>query len=314
MGRVPTPQLAARASATTARPWRQLSLHIGPPAAVEDIAAHHLAPHLTAAEQDGYLLDWFVVRKSPDLRLRYRLTTPLHPGGDRIEAHVQSLSDTGLITAATRGVYEPETHAFGGFEGMRLAHRFFHHDTRHALAYLAAPDGGTSRRREVSLLLCSLMLRAAGCDWYEQGDVWKRVTEHRQPPNTGAAAPTGSVRRLISVDPAPMLAPGGALHHVAAWAACYTTVGADLAAAATSGVLRRGLRAILAHHIIFAWNRIGLNSHTQAALADAAATTVFGPDPSSHTASRALTATPMAPFSGPPHNDTTGVAHTEAGG
>jgi hypothetical protein len=36
---------------------------------------------------------------------------------------------------------------------------------------------------------------------------------------------------------------------------------------------------VLAHHSLFAWNRIGLPYATQAALAAAAKTVVFGPDP-----------------------------------
>jgi hypothetical protein len=40
-----------------------------------------------------------------------------------------------------------------------------------------------------------------------------------------------------------------------------------------------GLRDVLAHHVIFAWNRLGLPSATQVVLAAAAKTAVFGPDP-----------------------------------
>ena len=35
--------------------------------------------------------------------------------------------------------------------------------------------GRHGHRREISLMLCSVLMRAAGQDWYEQGDVWARV-------------------------------------------------------------------------------------------------------------------------------------------
>jgi len=43
--------------------------------------------------------------------------------------------------------------------------------------------------------------------------------------------------------------------------------------------LRRGLRATLAHHVIFAWNRRSIPGQHQAALAAAAKTVIFGADP-----------------------------------
>ncbi|MGQ0775693.1 MAG: hypothetical protein ACT4NY_14950 [Pseudonocardiales bacterium] len=51
---------------------------------------------------------------------------------------------------------------------------------------------------------------------------------------------------------------------------------------AADGLLHRGLRAILAHHIIFAWNRHGLPYPTQAILANTAKAVVFGRDPTAN--------------------------------
>jgi hypothetical protein len=51
-----------------------------------------------------------------------------------------------------------------------------------------------------------------------------------------------------------------------------------LAAKAHDGKLRRGLRDVLAHHIIFQWNRIGLTFRTQGILARAATEVVFEAD------------------------------------
>ena len=58
-----------------------------------------------------------------------------------------------------------------------------------------------------------------------------------------------------------------------------STPGSELADLSDSGQLHRGLRDVLAHHVIFAWNRIGLPYATQATLTAAAKTVIFGPDP-----------------------------------
>jgi thiopeptide-type bacteriocin biosynthesis protein len=128
------------------------------------------------------------------------------------------------------------------------------------------------------------MLRAAGLDWYEQGDVWARVAAHR-PPSPDAELNSKdrlhtAVRRLITVDPQYVMQPGGALAGAEAWAAAYTGAGSDLARLNQTGQLHRGIRDVLAHHVIFAWNRLGLSYSAQAALTTAAQTVVFGPDPS----------------------------------
>jgi thiopeptide-type bacteriocin biosynthesis protein len=72
---------------------------------------------------------------------------------------------------------------------------------------------------------------------------------------------------------------GALLGHCAQWAAAYTETGQELASLAAAGRLRRGLRDVLAHHVIFAWNRLGLPYATQSILAGTAKTVVFGADP-----------------------------------
>ncbi|WP_175541340.1 hypothetical protein [Streptomyces aidingensis] len=37
----------------------------------------------------------------------------------------------------------------------------------------------TDNRASCPVLLCSTLLRAAGQEWFEQGDVWAKVTEFR---------------------------------------------------------------------------------------------------------------------------------------
>jgi hypothetical protein len=77
-------------------------------------------------------------------------------------------------------------------------------NSRAILAHLAA---GRDDRREQSLLLCTAMMRAAGLDLYEQGDVWAWVAEHRPPepahlPDPGIGGPfTTDIRRLLTGEP-----------------------------------------------------------------------------------------------------------------
>jgi hypothetical protein len=53
------------------------------------------------------------------------------------------------------------------------SHRTFHLDDRGLPAYLTrSPD--SEHRCELSVLLCMTLLRLAGPDWYEQGNVWAR--------------------------------------------------------------------------------------------------------------------------------------------
>lgn len=269
--------------------WTQLNLHFGDPERVEDIediAVAHLAPALTTAESAGLLTGWFFIRKRPGWRLRYLTDAP-----DRARAHLQqhldALQDNQQVLDVTESLYEPESRAFGGPEAMAIAHRLWHLDSRHLLAHLAAtshtatshaPSG--SRRRELALLLCAGMLRAADLDWYEQGDVWSRVAAHRHPPSdTHQDALTFAVRRLISVDTAELTSPEKPLATILDWLNAYTNAGENLSRLNLAGRLHRGLRDSLAHHIIFAWNRAGLPASTQSLLAATAAVIIFDTDP-----------------------------------
>lgn len=244
----------------------------------ETAAVARLAPLLRAAEDEGTLTAWFIIRKRPCWRLRYLPTPGAH---DHIGRGRDALIAEGTITAWTEIIYEPEAHAFGGTEAMASAHRLFHRDSRSVIDSLRNNAG--IHRRETSLMLCSLMLRSARLDWYEQGDVWARVSAHRARPAGAERGDSGrllsAVRRLVSVNGEDMMRAGGPLAHAAEWADAYRVAGSELVHLADSGLLHRGLRDVLAHHVLFAWNRIGLTYAMQAALASAARTVIFGPDP-----------------------------------
>jgi thiopeptide-type bacteriocin biosynthesis protein len=254
--------------------WRQANVTFPDWERAEQAAAARIAPILSTEAAA-----WFFIRKRPCWRIRYQ---PGGPGTQAdVERHLDELAADGHVTSWARIVYEPEVHAFGGMQAMDAAHRLFHADSRCLLSYLRDQPGG-GHRRELSLMLCSIMMRAARQDQFEQGDVWARVAGHRKsPPGTSPdrSGQCEKVRRLITADAESRMRDGAPLGCHAGWAAAYTVAGRELADLAAAGRLHRGLRDVLAHHVIFAWNRAGLPYMTQSVLAGAAKTAIFGPDP-----------------------------------
>lgn len=258
--------------------WRQLNIQFVDPHAAERHVVDHLGPALQHARSTGMIDSWFFIRK-PWWRLRYLPTS-----ADGVTETNQHLADViGELGRCIEGIYEPEIHAFGGQQAMAAAHKLFHADSDHILDYLATPEHimtNTSRRREISILLCTALMRAAGHDRYERGDVWAKVADHRPLPE---ATPPGrwhtfkaAVRRLTSVDTRTGTeARTGSLTQISTWLLSFEQAGRNLHSLAIEGNLSRGIRAVTAHHIIFHWNRIGLNVRTQAYIAHAAKEVVF---------------------------------------
>ncbi|MER6079241.1 methyltransferase, FxLD system [Streptomyces sp. NPDC001833] len=168
-----------------------------------------------------------------------------------------------VITGWTDGIYEPETHAFGGSEGMEVAHDVFCADSPAALA-----ETGTPGARERSVMLLSAMIREAGLDPFEAGDVYARWADLR-PPVTPPQGPAleqavSAMRRLMNADAARRPdAEAGWDERVAA----FEDAGRRLRRLAADGRLIRGIRGVIAHHAIFAFNRAGVPADAQAATA-----------------------------------------------
>ncbi|MEU2250948.1 thiopeptide-type bacteriocin biosynthesis protein [Streptomyces sp. NPDC019224] len=172
------------------------------------------------------------------------------------------------------GIYEPETPAFGGKTSMTAAHALFVTDSREIQQLRR--HGLTVGPRELSVLLCTIMMRAARLEWYEQGDVWDRVitTEHRSAvsdvPAERLNARAQEIRPLLLADSDALLRSEGPLEPVAGWAAAFRSTGHALAQGIQDGTLDRGLRQVLSYHVIFHWNRLGLSMRGQSILAWAA--------------------------------------------
>jgi thiopeptide-type bacteriocin biosynthesis protein len=263
--------------------WCQVFVEFNDWNTAEHTAITKLGPVLAEAESAGLISAWFFMRKAPCWRVRFlphdERTT--QAATDLVHQRLDALSCAGQIARWVATIYEPETHAFGGPAAMDLAHRLFHQDARHVLDYLGSAHATVSdQRRELSILLACLLLRSAGLDWHEQGDVWTRVAEHRTlPPDI----PPGrlqslepALRRLTTVDTAALIRDNRPLAFLADWAAAFTDAGNQLREFANTGILRRGLRAVLIQHVIFAWNRHGLPHATQSLIANTAKTVVFG--------------------------------------
>lgn len=108
------------------------------------------------------------LRKGGKLRLRVAGGEAAAP---RLAEILDTLTSAGAITGWTPGIYEPEVAAFGGPAAMTDAHRLFCADSRAALALAGQPRPPGAGPRERAVLLVSTMIRSAGLDWFEMGDV-----------------------------------------------------------------------------------------------------------------------------------------------
>jgi thiopeptide-type bacteriocin biosynthesis protein len=256
--------------------WYQVHIQFADWNAAEEIGARELFPRLDQLEQTGAIAGWWFLRKHPCWRIRVRGTTSHEPAKEAVPV-LDELATAGHIERWWPTTYEPEVAAFGGGVGMNVAHELFCADSRGVLDYAARTAPGLGRR-ELSILLCSAMMRAAGLDSFERGDVFDRVTRLRPPLTTAAASQIGKlaadVRTFLNAPVTPdsaLFAQGGPAHYARPWLVAFETAGRALGEAAADGALERGLRAILTHILIFHWNRLGLSATTQSVLARAAA-------------------------------------------
>ncbi|MFI8811365.1 MULTISPECIES: thiopeptide-type bacteriocin biosynthesis protein [unclassified Streptomyces] len=269
--------------------WRQMYLEFADWANAEEIATVHLEPVLNTSAHQGCVAAWWFIRKHPCWRLRLRLGT--HPANTeiRLRTALDDLVGAGHLRRWWPGIYEPETPAFGGGLAMDIAHDLFTADSSFILE-MSRREEFTLGRSELSVLLCTTFMRAAALEWYELGDVWDRVSQERPLPSDVASdqlyALTQDMRTLLLADSAPdgsLWGVGGPAAFASTWAGSFRRAGRALGTAARAGHLERGLRYVLAYHVIFHWNRLGLPLRAQSALAWAARSAILdvpAPNPS----------------------------------
>lgn len=138
------------------------------------------------------------------------------------------------------------------------------------------------------VLTCDALFRAAAQEWFEIGDIWHRVTQLRPDPRHNSTDAehhpdlAHQLRTLLTYDThptGPLFGPHGPLTTLRPWAETFHNAGEALATAEKQPSLPRGLRSISAHHVIFHWNRLGLDITTQHTLAHAATTAILHTDP-----------------------------------
>ncbi|MDH6221501.1 thiopeptide-type bacteriocin biosynthesis protein [Streptomyces pseudovenezuelae] len=263
--------LARNASTTE---WWQVYLHFTDWVNADTTFTTYVLPVLQEAQAAGTTSGWWYTRKHPCWRIRLHVRPAIGTKlalGDRFTR----LVNDGHLQRWWPGIYEPETAAFGGEASMTAAHALFVVDSREAqqLPYRSELAVGP---RELSVLLCTIMMRAAGLEWYEQGDVWHRVitSEHRSAidgvPTDRLNSRAQEIRHLLFADTDALLRSRGPLEPVAEWVTAFHDTGQALAHAVQAGTLDRGLRQVLSYHMLFHWNRLGLSMRGQSMLAWAA--------------------------------------------
>ncbi len=267
----------ARHAATT--DWWQTYLHFTDWSNADSTFAAHVLPILREAEAADTIDGWWYTRKHPCWRLRLRIQ-PVNGAKLAVADGFDRLVSEGHLQRWWPGIYESETPAFGGMTSMAAAHALFVTDSQEIQQLLQRDDLAIGPR-ELSVLLCTIMMRAARLEWYEQGDVWDRVitTEQRSAvsdvPQKRLDARAQEIRTLLLADSDVLLRPGGPLEPVAEWVAAFHSVGQALARGVQYGTLNRGLRQVLSYHVIFHWNRLGLSMRGQSILAWAARTAIL---------------------------------------
>ncbi|MFI1563875.1 thiopeptide-type bacteriocin biosynthesis protein [Streptomyces sp. NPDC020490] len=262
--------------------WHQIHIEFVDYPTAERAFQAYVLPSLHG---DGPVGPWWFVRKYPcwRLRVRPRQDASVADAAKHLTGALNDAVSWGVVRRWWPSLYEQETAAFGGPEGMRIAHGLFHTDSVGVCEYLShkkaqtpgLPDGKTA-----SFLVVSVLLRAAGLEWSEQGDVWARVEASRPLPGdiptdriTAMAEP---LRRILAVDAAPVLQSGGALATLDSWATGMQNAGRALGEAAQQNRLSLGIRRVLARHVLFHWNRMGFTTDQQAVWARAAREAILG--------------------------------------
>lgn len=262
--------------------WHQMTVEFADYRAAEPVFLAYLLPALREATNTGLVKAWWFSRAYPcwQLQIASSSDTSDEAATASVTAALNSAASWGVVNRWRSASYDPETTAFGGPDGMNIAHGLFHADSNGVLDFLHRLRGdgsGLLDAKATSLIVISRFLRAAGQDWHGQGDVWSRVeAKNPMPDNASADCVFGTTERfheLLAADTAPFPTAYGPLTE---WIYALEQCGQALSHATHEGQLDVDIRGVLAEHIIFHWNRMGFTTHQQAIWARAARTTILG--------------------------------------
>lgn len=227
----------------------------------------------------GEISDFFFMHKPPGMRLRLCARPPIAAAEGRLFTFLREARQAGRIAGFAPGLYDPETHQFGGDAGLAAFHRLSTADCVTLLRFWELERRGRTRADAMlfSVLAASdLVARACGDAW-EQWDAWceMRLTgridgteaglptdlhatfaEHREVLTAAVHDRARVLRQLTSAERTLLRALGRAGARFAA----------DLARAVRRGALSSPPRKILPFVVIFQWNRAGLAPGEQRAL------------------------------------------------
>jgi thiopeptide-type bacteriocin biosynthesis protein len=273
--------IAAGHAALTAkaeRDWYHVSAQFRHWHTAEATATSSLGPALRHLQRDGHITSWWFIRKHPCWRLRLRIAD--NHSDAAVATAMDIIAASQAISRWWPGIYEPETAAFGGRTGMAIAHDLHSADSEHFLGYLMLPNPALGRR-ELSILLCTILFHAVGLDSFEQADTWHRIAQLRPDVRPAPGNLADRLHGLITSPISPqatIFRSGHPVAFAAPWATAFFNAGTRLRHAAAQGTLSRGLRDVLAHIVIFHWNRLGISTATQAILARAASQALLPTD------------------------------------
>ena len=188
--------------------WLQLVVEFRGDAQADAFLGRQLAAAVRGWISSGTVREFAFVRKAPGVRLRFLSAASGDAAREKIVRYVARARARGDVADYAFGLYEPESHQFGGREGIRLFHRFSTIDSLTSLSALSIVRAKEGRlaRSALSLLLIGTMLDVAvpGGAW-EQWDVWcnmryaKRTFTGSEPGQVAARKAIGANRALLSV-------------------------------------------------------------------------------------------------------------------
>lgn len=260
--------------------WLQIAV------ATEDSAADLLTGPLATRVEDwlarGAIQDFFFMRKSPGIRLRFFCRDLTAQFQEDVFVFFEAERVRGAITSYAPGVYDSEIYQFGGVAGLELMHQHATYDSLVALRLLQREKSGVLK---ADLPFCSLLfvndlIRRVVEGRWEAWDVWenmrlagrviedadidpvdlqelKEATDQRRDLLLGTL--TSADDLCARLDPEERDIAMKYFSGNSEWAdRCHEVI--------ARGELFYGIRKILPFYIAFHWNRLGFDLDEQCTL------------------------------------------------